>query len=455
MKRWTPFLLTLLLAGGGAAFLYLNRAQLGRDLQEKLTPGSLRAQSGPAGGKSGSNGKAGAGPNKDGAPDKNQPRVTRNGIRSIIENAIMVQNMTEEEVLALIDKEGFNGSFRSPIMAMTLFTAFTRLAELNPTAALAKASSLKGEASRMATFAAMHEWLLRDRKSAVSWFTAQPDGDSLKKREFIQMATFSMGPGDPTIISELSGALEPGDLREAQKNLVLAKLMTDPDAALKEINKIEDQDERARVSKEALQMLQWTAPDKAVALSLKAGADDPLRAQMAQSVGSWGSRDPKAALDWLAKQPKNIQGEVFSGNKLIGTSFAGATDEDLKTTSLRLNDQKQRDQLYAGAAAGQAGSNPSGAFERLAVVQDKEMQQQAATQIGQTIGRSGKAQDLDTWLDTSPAPALRDTVIQNYATSVAGRDAASAETYVNRITNPTLRAETLKTIQNIQQTPKP
>ena len=450
MKKWLPFGITLVLALAAAAGIYLWKGSEIDDLSRKAqAPLIGRVQAGPAA----------QGPRKAAAPNPAKPeqakidasiRPTRNGIRSLFERASHIMEMDREDVEKLLTELETTGRIRSPIAGISLMAAYARLAELDPVGAMDRAMKGKGEMREMAMFATMNEWLARDRNGAVAWFAQSKNEDA--KRKYLTMAAVAMGSGDPELITELSTAInDPDARRKALLDSIGALAFSDPDAALKKLEEIEDPDEREQAEEKVYQGFLMRYPEKALDFAISKPPGDKARENARRALVQWGEQDATAALKWLTSQNKDIQKELFdSGDKGPGWGFGKATPEEIDAAARKLGDQGQSDKLHAAYANSQGWSDPKAGLNQLSSIKDIELQKATATAIGNAAARGGKSADMEQWLSTAQPNDTRDFAVAAFAGGIAEKDPPGAVVWAGKITNPTIRTQTIDRLKAAQ-----
>jgi hypothetical protein len=361
--------------------------------------------------------------------------------------------MDREQVEKLLAELETSGRIRSPLAGINLMSAYARLAELDPAAAMERAMKNRGELRDIAMFATLNEWLATDRKGAVAWFTASKDEES--KRKFLTFAAVGMGGSDPQLITELTGGIQDPDARsKALAESLGALAFSDPDAALKKLNEIEDPEEREKAGEKVYQGFLMRYPDKALAYALEQPPGNKARDNIRQSLVQWGEQDPGAALKWMASQSKDVQKELFdSPDPGPGWAFGKATPEQINDAALKLGDQTQRDKLRAAYANSQAWNDPKAGLEQLSTIKDPELQKATATSIGSAAARTGRTNDMKLWLETAQPNDARDLAVASFASGIAQNDPVAGAEWAGKITNATIRNQTIQAMSALKAKP--
>jgi hypothetical protein len=445
MKKWLPFGITFITAAGVAAGLYIWKSREIEDLSRSQPSGISRSLTRAPAGKI----TVKAGKTEQAKLDAGA-RPTPNGLRTLFERASRIMEMDREEVEKLITELEETGRIRSPIMGVNLMAAFARLAELDPAAAMARAAKGKGEMRDIGMFAAMNEWISRDRQGAIAWFAASKDDES--KRKFLTVATIAMGGNDPDLIASLSaGIQDPDSRRKAMMEAIGALAVSNPDAALKKLNEIEDPDEREKAGEQVYQGFLFRYPDKALAFAISQPPGTKARDNIRQSLVQWGEQDAGAALKWMTSQNKEVQKELFdTQDKGPGWGFGKATPEQINEAALQLGDQSQRDKLRAAYANSQAWNDPKTGLEQLHTIKDLDLQKATAGAIGTTAARSGKTNEMKLWLETAPPNDTRDLAVASFASGLAQRDPSAGMEWAAKITNAAIRNQTVEAMKALK-----
>jgi hypothetical protein len=440
MKKWIPFCLTFVLSLAAAAGFYLWKHSRVEDLKRTARgPAVGRPQAGPVLQAT----RRSAAMKADRKPEQSKLdaalRPTRNGVRSLFERAGHILEMDRGDVEKLLAELETTGRIRSPLTGITLMAAYARLAELDPAAAMDRAMKGKGEMREMAMFATMNEWLTRDRKGAVAWFSQSKNDDT--KRRFLTMASVTMGAGDPELISELSTAInDPDARRKALVDSIGALAFSDPDAAMKKLEEIEDPEDREEAEERVYQGFLMRHPEKALDFAISKPPGDRARENARRALVQWGEQDAGAALTWLTAQTRDIQKELIdSGDKGPGFGFGKATPEQINAAAVQLGDQSQRDKLYAAYANSRGSNDPVAALDQLRSIRDVELQRSTATAIGNSAARSGKTADMERWLQTAPPNETRDFAVAAFAGGLAEKNPAAGLEWAARITSSEIR----------------
>lgn len=448
MRKWSPFTITLVLGLAVAAGLYIWK---GREMErleaENRTPLPLRA-SGGADGLPRLTPKSKAGGPAQAKLDA-AARPTRNGMRSLFERAKKILDLDREELEELLTELEKGGRIRSPISGITLMAAYARLAELDPAGAMARVMSQKGENRDIGMFTVMNEWLTKDRQGALAWFAKSEDTDA--KRQYLTIASFTNGGGDPELIEQLSTALnDPEAGANARLDSLAALAFSDPEAALKKLAEIEDPDEREKAEEKVYEGFLMRYPQKALDYALAQPAGSKARENMRNALVRWGEQDAGEALKWLTTQNKDVQKELFDtgDGKGPGWGFGKATVEQINDTARQLGDQGQKDKLYAAWANSQSWSDPVKGLDQLSSIKDPELQKSTASAIGGAAAQAGKANDMTRWLETAPPNDARDAAVAAFAKNVAANDPAAGSEWASKITNPVIRQETVAALKN-------
>jgi hypothetical protein len=375
-------------------------------------------------------------------------------VRTLFERASRIMEMDREEVEKLLTELEATGRVRSPVTGVNLMAAFARLAELDPVAAMERAMKSKGEIRDVGMFAAMNEWITRDRKAAVAWFSGSKDDES--KRKYLTFATIGMAGSDPQLIADLTaGIQDPDARRKATMESLGALAFSDPDAALKKLNEIEDPDEREAAGQQVYQGFLFRYPDKALAYSLSQPPGTRARDNMRQSLVQWGEQDPGAALKWMTSQNKDVQKELFDNqDKSPGGAFGKATPEQINDAALKLGDQSQRDKLRAAYANSQAWNDPKAGLEQLGTIKDPELQKATATSIGITAARGNRISEMESWLQSAPPNDTRDLVVASFANGLGQRNQTAGLEWAAKITNAAIRTQTVEAVNALQAAQK-
>ena len=446
MKKWLPFGITFITAAAIAAGLYFWKSSQIEELSKASQPSSLSRSLTAA--------PAAMGTVKGGKPGQAKleaaARPTRNGLRTLFERASRIMNMDRGEVEKLLAELETAGRIRSPLTGVNLMAAYARLAELDPAAAMERAMKGKGEIRDIGMFATMNEWLAKDRKGAVAWFTGSKDEES--KRKFLTFAAIGMGGSDPQLIADLTaGIQDPDARRKAVAESLGALAFSDPDAALKKLNEIEDPDEREKAGEQVYQGFLFRYPDKALAYALTQPPGTKARDNIRQSLVQWGEQDPGAALKWMTTQNKDIQKEFFDGqDKGPGWAFGKATPEQINDAAIKLGDQSQRDKLRAAYANSQAWNDPKAGLEQLHTIKDPELQRATATSIGTAAARGNRTNEMTLWLQTAQPNDTRDVAVASFASGLAQRDTALGLEWAAKITNAAIRTQTMEAVNALK-----
>jgi hypothetical protein len=436
-----PFLITLLISAALTGGVYAWLAQRWPAPETaKSRPSVIVRSEGPPGRLAGKDDE-GSVMNKLRA--EQQP--TRNVIRKLFGRAEQIMSMSQEDVLALLTELEKAPRVRNPLAGMALMAAYTRLAELDPAAAMERANALKGEKRGIATFVTMNEWLIKDRGAAISWFQNQPEG--AEKRQFLTMASFAFGAGDPTIIADLNNTVTDPKMRaRSQRDALRALAWTNPDAALEKLNQIEDEDMRMDAERDVMRGLAARSPDKAVALAFGKPIGDPLRGEGVNAVRNWSNQDPSKTLQWIVSQPESVQNEVL-GKDGMKFGFGSAEPGVIKQYAAQITDPALKDQLYLSYAGGQARENPDGSFAQIKEVKDPEKQKEALKYLGAHAYNNSSLPALEKWMATNPPIALQDQAVASYASAASGKNAVLATEWAAKITDSVLQKQTLDAIK--------
>jgi hypothetical protein len=455
MKPWLPFGITFTAGLAAAAGLYFWKGHRMAALQDAARPSAVgRASTDSEAARKPAGVKKPVGPEQ--AKLDAAMRPTRNGIRSLFERSAKILDMDEEQVSKLLAELEATGRIRSPLAGISLMAAYARLAELNPAAAMDRATKLeRGELRGIAMFATMNEWLVKDRKGAVAWFASS--GDEEEKKQYLTMAAFSMGGSDPDLITELTGAInDPEAKKKALLDSLGALAFSDPDAAIKKLDEIEDPDERSEAEERVYQGFLMRYPEKALDFAMAKPPGDKAREAARQSLVQWGEQDPGAALKWLTSQNKDVQKELFDmPGSGPGWGFGKATPEQIGDAARQLGDQTQKDKLYAAYANAQGMSNPTTGLSQLSNIKDAELQKSTAASLGMAAARSGKVNDMTTWLETVPPNDARDSAVAAFAAGIAQKDPTAAGEWAAKITSQTIRQQTIEALKNPAAMPIP
>ena len=236
---------------------------------------------------------------------------------------------------------------------------------------------------------------------------------------------------------------------------IAALAFSDPDAALAKLAEIEDPDEREKAEQRVFEGFMMRYPEKALAYALSKPSGDKARENARNALVRWGEQDSGAALDWLTSQKKDVQKELFdTEGKGPGWGFGKATVEEINAAVLKLPDQSQKDKLNAAWANSQSWSNPVNGLNQLSSIKDPELQKSTAGAIGAAAAQSGKANDMNRWLETAIPNDTRDTAVASFAKGLAQNDAAAGKEWANRITNPVIREATLDALKNPAPAPE-
>ena len=446
MKKWLPFLITFVLGLAAAVALYIWKGTEMARLEAKVKAPVIGLTAAPAEKMPRAATGKSAGPQQ--ARLDAAARPTRNGMRSLFERAKNIMDMDREELEALLTELEGQGRIRSPIAGITMMAAFARLAEMDPAGAMERALKQKGENKDMAMFTVMNEWLAKDRRGALAWFSSSADDDM--KKQYLTIASFTNAGSDPELINELSAAInDPAARSKAMLDSIAALAFSDPDAALLKLAEIEDPDEREKAEERVFEGFMMRYPEKALAYALSQPAGDKARENARNALVRWGEQDSGAALDWLTSQKKDVQKELFdTEGKGPGWGFGKATVEEINAAVLKLPDQSQKDKLNAAWANSQSWSNPVNGLNQLSSIKDPELQKTTAGAIGAAAAQSGKASDMNRWLETAIPNDTRDTAVASFARGLAQSDAAAGKEWANRITNSVIREETLNALKN-------
>ncbi len=439
MKRWFPFLLTFTAALGVCSWLYfLNGSEIDR------LSGESRVSADKKSADSRMHGKAKPSAKKNGpAQDRLSASIkpTRNGIRSLFERSTKIMEMDQAELEELLAELEAKGSIRSPISGISLIAAYSRLAEINPVLAMERAVKLTGELRGIAAFATMNQWLMRDRPAALAWFAK--DGDAKAKQDYVTMMSFGFGGSDPELVEQLRDSLN--DPEQKQKSImdsISALAFSDPDAALKQLEKIEDPAQREEAEARVYQGFLYRYPDKALEYALAQAPGHKARDNVRMSVVQWGEQDAGAALKWVTSQNKDVRKELFdTESNGPGWGFGKATPEQIKDAAVKLDDQGQRDKLYAAYVNSRSQSEPTQALTELSNIRDKELQTYTAASVGTQLGRNGQTNQFNTWLETAPPNDMRDATVAGYIRAVAPNNPTAAVEMLPKITNTTMRTQ--------------
>lgn len=449
-RKSLPFTVTLVVALGAAAGIYIWKGSEIRDLQAANSGSGIgqivtNPDKAPRPAKS----KSKAGPEQSRIEAGLRP--TRNGMRNLFDRAKHIMDLDQDSLLKLIAEleSGNNGRIRSPIAGVNLMAAYARLAELDPSSAMQRALAQKGEARDMMMATVMNEWLARDRKGALAWFSKSEDMDSKKK--YLTIASFANAGADPDLITDLSAAIgDPEARSKALLDSIGALAFSDPDAALKKLAEIEDPDEREKAGERVYEGFLMRYPKKALDYAMAQPAGDKARENARQSLVRWGEQDASGALKWLTSQSKDVQKELFDtgDSKNPGWGFGKASAEEIGMAARQLGDQSQQDKLYASWANSQANSKPSEGLNNLHQIKDPELQKATAASIGMAAAQSGQTGDMNAWLATAIPNDTRDTAVASFAQGLASKDAAAAALWAGKITNGVIRQQTIEALKN-------
>ncbi len=442
MKKWLPFGITLLTATAAAAGVYFWKGSEIEDLTKARPATGVRAS-----------GLGGTGPVKSAKTMRQklaEGPPTRNGLRALFGRSTRIMAMDREEVEKLLLELEKSGRIRSPLAGIDIMSAFARLAELDPAAAMERAMKSKGEMRDIGMFATMNEWLTKDRKGALAWFTAS--GDEEAKRKYLTFTSMGLAGSDPQLISDLSMAIQDPEARKkAMMESLGALAFSDPDAALKRLNEIEDPEEREKAGEMVYQGFLFRHPEKALAYSLTQPAGSKARDNIRQSLVQWGEQDPGAALKWMTSQNKDVRQELFdTQDKNPGWAFGKATTDQINEAALQLGDQAQKDKLRAAYANAQGNNDPAAGLEQLSSIKDKELQSATAASIGSAAARAYKVNEMNVWLESAPPNNTRDTVVASFAAGLAQRDPVAGLEWAGKITDGTIRAQTIQAVNAIK-----
>ena len=446
MKKWLPLIITFTLSGVVAAAVYIWKGSQIADFTA-AAKAPVVASTGAGDSPLTSRKEAKPGSKPEQAKLESGLRPTRNGIRSLFERAGRIMDMDREELEKFLTELELTGRIRSPISGISLLAAYARLAELDPAGAMERAMKSKGELRDIAMFATMNEWLARDRKGALAWFSQSKDDEA--KKTYLTMASFGLGGADPDLIAELGAAINDPDARKkAMMDSLGALAFTDPDAALKKLEEIEDPDERAEAEQKVFEGFLARYPEKALEYALAKPPGDKARDNARNALVRWGEQDAGAALKWLGSQNKDVQKELFETNdKGPGWGFGKATPEEITATAAKLSDQSQKDKLHAAYANSQAWNDPKVGLNQLSSIKDPELQKATARSIGGAAATSGNTAAMNTWLETAIPNDTRDTAVAAFATGMAAKDPAGAVEWAGKITNGVIRTETLNALK--------
>ena len=448
-KKWLPFTSTLVIALAAAAGLYVWKGSEISDLEsaaKKPLIGRLKADDAGRGPRGAPSSKAG-GPEQ--AKVDKALRPTRNGMRSMFERAKHIMSMDRDDVLKLLDELEAKGGMRSPITGINAMAAYARLAELDPHFAMERALKQKGEMRDMGMFTVMNEWLSNDRKGALAWFAKSDDIESKKK--YLTIASITNAGADPDLIAELSAGIDDPEARsKALLDSIGALAFTDPDAALKKLDEIQDPEEREKAEEKVYEGFLMRYPKKALDYAMAQPPGSKARENARNALIRWGEQDSGEALKWMTAQNKDVQKELFDtgDGKTPGWGFGKATVEEIGAAARQLSDQGQKDKLYAAWANSQSYSHPVEGLNQLHEIRDPELQKSTAGAIGYAIAQQGKTSDMTRWLETAQPNDTRDTAVASFARGIAQNNAAEGAVWAGKITNPTIRQETIQALKN-------
>jgi hypothetical protein len=447
LRQWRPFIVTSVCAAAAAGALYVWKGSQIQELEAEVKTPVIGLPSVDSAKVSRAVVRKSAGPAQAKLDARQRP--TRNGMRTLFERAKHILDMDREELEELLAELEKGGRIRSPISGITLMAAYARLAEIDPAGAMARVMQQKGENRDIGMFTVMNEWLAKDRQGALAWFAQSDDMDA--KRQYLTIASFTNAGSDPELIEQLSASINDPEARsKALLDSISALAFTDPDAAFKKLQEIEDPDEREKAEERVYQGYLMRYPEKALDFALAQPAGSKARENMRSSLVQWGEQDPAAALKWMTSQSQDVQKELFDtgDGKGPGWGFGRATVEQINDTARQLTDQTQKDKLHAAWANSQSHSNPVNGLNQLSSIRDPELQKATASSIGGAIARNGRTSDMTTWLETAQPNDTRDSAVAAFATGIAQNDPAAGTEWANRITNPTIRQQTIEALKN-------
>jgi hypothetical protein len=296
------------------------------------------------------------------------------------------------------------------------YTIARTWAKSDPKAAADFAASLQGTEGREQYLrAVITQWAQADYRAAANWvLNAMPTTQADSARYLTQALLGS----NPTAAGELVQKLPPSDQTSAlAETVVEAWTRYDPDKAVAWVEALPESPGRTRAFERLARQLAVSAPPRAAAFAVKAGADDMAVGLRRDIAVHWSESDPAAAADWAAKFATNRHDKALPA---VATEWAKRAPADAAQFALRLEHREQETMLLQVLRVW-ANDSPQGAGNWLASNAPVKV---ATGQIRPVISRwtRNDAKGAANWVRSLPPGDLRDAAGTGLADNTRVKD---------------------------------
>ena len=232
----------------------------------------------------------------------------------------------------------------------------------------------------------LQSWLSENPDAARRWIQELPSGE--KKFQLLQVVCKSVGTDDPQLAAEFVNLLPTGSGKnKAARELMQHWAESDFSGALAWAQQADD-DIRKNALPQLAARMAWTDPAGAMSLALSFGGGKAQERAATTVLFQWSAKDPAAAADWAATQPKNTIYWMWIARHWAEKDSAAASQ-----WTATLPGGPEKDNALANGAEVLSKDEPQNAVQWIAQISDEKKRNAAYESLAKK------------WLDSAPAAA--------------------------------------------------